>query len=676
VFRNLYLLPLIRKDIMVLSAVTVMVLASISAPANAVESPVNRKQSLAAQQKTVYALQAIKQNQWDIGEAGIAAARDPLASKLYYWLVFAKKKDVPNYTRLTQFIRSNPQWPNMGALRRKAEEQMPASARASEVIAWFNDYPPKTGQGIERYVDALKAAGQGAKARQILSDWWASNTLSRDQQRKLFAKFKGDLSLTAHKRRFDNLLYKGHYDNARAIASELGAGYPELAEARIALAQERKNVNALIAKVPKNLQGDAGLLYERLRWRRRNDMDVGAMEILHQMPPASEIQNLDKWWRERHIIIRRLIEKKHWKSAYLLASQHQQKSGLPFAQGEWLAGWLALRFMDNPVGAYQHFDTLYRGVKSPVSRARAAYWAGRASDGFQDKTVQQRWYKIAAQMQTVFYGQLAAAELGFAQSLPHAAPPTINAQEKQYFDARELVQAASLFARAGMQKEAGTFLNAFVNSQDTAKSYYYAANLAVEKGLLKDAVRISKRATRKGMFLTAQSYPVISERLRSIDLEWALIHGIIRQESMFDAKANSPAGALGLMQLMPPTAREVAGKMGKPYSKSQLTLNPNYNIALGSYYLDELVNRFDGAYPLAIASYNAGPGRVGRWLDTFGDPRDGDVDLLDWIEMIPVYETRNYVQRVLEATYVYRLRLRSVQPMPKTPLHVAMINRK
>lgn len=661
---------------MALTLSSVVFFTSAIMPAYAVDSPVNRKQSTAAAQKTVSALQAIKQNQWSIGEANIAAARDPLASKLYYWLVFTNQKDVPNYTRLTQFIRNNPEWPSMSALRRKAEEQMPASASAAQVIAWFNDYPPKTGAGIDRYVSALKASGQGVKARQILSDWWASNTLTRDSQRALYRKYKGDLTLDAHKRRFDNLLYKGRYENAQAIASVLGAGYPELANARIALAKKKKNVNGLINNVPKNLQNDPGLLYERLRWRRRNDLDMGAMEILHTMPPAEEIQNLSKWWTERHIIIRRLIEQKRWKSAYLLASQHQQTSGLPFAQGEWLAGWLALRFMDNPVAAYQHFDKLYRGVKSPISRARAAYWAGRASDTFQDKTVQKRWYQIAAQMQTVFYGQLAAAELGFAQSLPHAAPPKINAQEQHYFESRELVQAAALFARAGMHKEAGRFLNAFVSSEDNAKAYYFAANLAVETGLLKDAVRISKSATKKGMFLTAQSYPVITERLRGIDLEWALIHGIIRQESMFDTKANSPAGALGLMQLMPPTAREVAGKMGKPYSKAQLTLNPNYNIALGSYYLEELVNRFDGSYPLAIASYNAGPGRVGRWLDTLGDPRDGDVDLLDWIEMIPVYETRNYVQRVLEATYVYRLRLRSVQPPPETPLHIAMINRK
>lgn len=645
-----------------------------SSDVQAKDSPVNRLQSPAAKVQTVRALQSINQGQWSVGKKAIGQTRDPLASKLYYWLLFSSKDSASNYTRLTQFIRNNPEWPGMSALRRKAEDDMPANLSAREVNAWFADYPPRTGYGIDRYMQALLATGQKTKAKEFLGKWWANNTLSREQQRSLYRKYSAYLTRDDHRKRFDNLLYKKSYQNARAIAGVLGKGYPQLAEARIALAQEKKGVNALISRVPSHLQNDPGLLYERLRWRRKNKLDVGAMDLLHKMPPADQVQNLPDWWRERHILIRRLIEKKSWKSAYLLASGHQQKSGLPFAQGEWLAGWLALRFLNQPVQAYQHFDKLYRGVKSPISKARAAYWAGRASKGFKDKTIALRWFEIAAQKRTVFYGQLAAAELGKTESLPDNALPTLSPDDKSNFKRKELVQAAALFSEAGMRKEAGQFLSAFVANENTPKAYYYAANKAVELGLLHKAVSISKQATKKGMFLTAQSYPVITQRLRTIDLEWALVHGIIRQESMFDFKAQSPAGALGLMQLMPATAKETAKKIGVKHTTAKLTHDPDHNIRLGSRYLSDMIKRFDGSYPLAIASYNAGPGRVDKWLKTNGDPRSGEMDFIDWIEMIPIYETRNYVQRVMESTYVYRLRLKKVQPVPSTPLHTAMLS--
>ncbi|MBX2835074.1 MAG: lytic transglycosylase domain-containing protein [Micavibrio sp.] len=633
-------------------------------------------QSRAAQELTVRALQSMNQGRWDVARQMVANSRDPLATKLYHWMIFSKRNEIQDYARMVQMIRTNPEWPGISAMKQKAEGKMPMSLRYSEIIAWFNDYPPITASGLERYIDALLGTGRNDKARKVLGDWWASSTLSRNSQRNLYRKYKSMITLRDHGRRFDSMLYKGQYENARAIAGILGPGYPELAEARIALATDSGNADALISRVPQNLQGDAGLLYERLRWRRKHDMDVGAMEILHKQPATDKIQNLPEWWKERHIIIRRLIEKKHWKSAYLLASGHKQTDGFSFAQAEWLAGWLALRFMNNDVAAYKHFDRLYRNVKTPVSLSRGAYWAGRASERFQDKTVSSRWYQIAAQYQTVFYGQLAAEKLGLTGDISNHAPPKLSAQDNAAFAAKEMMQAARLFHRAGMKNETSRFMRAFVEHENSDKAYFYAANEALRLNMLYDAVRISKTATQKGMFLTAQSYPVITERLRGVTLEWSLVHAIIRQESMFDEDARSPAGALGLMQLMPGTAKEVAGKMGVGYSPSRLTNDPSYNILLGSRYLSDLVDRLDGSYPIAIASYNAGPGRVRRWLDIIGDPRDRGVDLIDWIEVIPVYETRNYVQRVLENTYVYRLRLMSQQKTPSTPLHVANMDIK
>lgn len=613
---------------------------------------------------------------WDEARQIAAATDDALASKLYFWMLFSKKGvDTAYYPQLARFIRQNPQWPGVADLKLKAEKVMPSSLRPAEVIAWYKDYPPVSATGVDRYAEALLDSGRPGEARAFLSDWWAMTTLSREEQRLIFRKYSGYLDRAAHLRRFDTMLLRGQYTNARALAGVLGPGYPELAEARIALADEQPGADVLIAKIPRNLQDDAGLAYERLRWRRKNNLDVAAMEILHRPPPADRIQNPKDWWREQHILIRRLIERRMYESAYLLAGRHIQTDGLEFAQAEWMAGWLALRFMNRPTEAYKRFEALHRSVNSPMSLSRAAYWAGRALEASGDLAGAQRWYGEAAKHQTVFYGQLAAAELGMDYGLPHAAPPSIDAADRHFFEGHDLVQAARLFARAGMNGEAARFLRAFVKAEETPKAYRYAAEMAVEMGRLSEAVRISKDATSKGLFLTAQSYPTIPDRLRGVDIEWALAHSIIRQESMFDPEAQSPAGALGLMQLLPGTAQETARKMGLAHQTFWLTSRPEHNIALGSRYLSDLIRRYDGSYPLAIAAYNAGPGRVDKWLETFGDPRTGAVDPIDWIEMIPIYETRNYVQRVLEGVYVYRLRLRSIQAPPSAEIHIAMAQR-
>jgi soluble lytic murein transglycosylase len=234
------------------------------------------------------------------------------------------------------------------------------------------------------------------------------------------------------------------------------------------------------------------------------------------------------------------------------------------------------------------------------------------------------------------------------------------------------VKTAKIFYAAGLQGEALRFLKAFLAADQTPKAYRFSAELAAELGRKSDALQIAKDATAKGMFLTAQSYPVMTERMSGSEPEWALVHAIIRQESMFDREARSPAGAMGLMQLMPRTAKDIARKSDISYRGDNALNDPGYNVQIGSRYLDSLLARYAGSYPLAIAAYNAGPGNVSEWLQEFGDPRTGDIDLIDWIEMVPFSETRNYIQRVLEGVYVYRLRLMGKQAAPVYPIHVAM----
>ncbi len=641
-----------------------------------------RLQTAQARKKTILAIQAFKQGRYDLARKYMIASHDPLSAKIYYWMLFNKGRKKWNpalFVNLTRFIRKNPNWPGVARLKSLVEEVMPEQLSGAEVLAWYNDYPPKTGKGMSRYMDALITSGDKAAARAYMVDWWASTLISRSQQREIFRKYGQYLTLEAHKRRFDALLLNGKYESAKAIAEVLGHGYPELAAARIALAKQKKDVGRLIRKVPRYLQSDPGLLYERLKWRRKNGLDYGAMKILHKAPDVDKIQNPKAWWRERQIIIRRLIERGSYTSAYLLASKHMQKEGLPFAEAQWLAGWLALRFVHKPTKAYEYFTALYDKVTTPISKGRAAYWAGRAAYDLKQHDLAKKWYEKAAIYQTVFYGQLAAANLHgkgrFSKSrLPGASLPSLSRKDKERFAKTEYIQAAKLFHSAGMNDEAGRFLQSFISVYETPKAYRYGAELAAKMGQYNDAVRIAKKATRKGLFLTVQAYPTITKWMKKAgisDVEMALVHAIIRQESMFNDKAVSPAGARGLMQLMPATAREVAKKMKVSHKTSWLTQRPNYNIKIGSAYLARILKRYDYSYPLAIAAYNAGPGRVDKWLETYGDPRKGEVNLIDWIELIPFSETRNYVQRVLESVYIYRLRLHKVQKKPKYKLHLS-----
>ncbi len=640
------------------------------------DSPVNRLQSPIAKHITIDALIALEKGNWKSAHEMVANSKDPLASKLFNWLLLLNM-DKHSWTdglflRLMHFIRQNEEWPEVNAMKVKVERVMPEDFPYEDVVAWYDGFSPKTSHGFRRYMDALLAMEQEQRAYDLLIEWWSDPKISIGKQKQILSDYGHLLPFAAHKRRFDALLHDGHYSSALDVAKILGHGYPELARARIALAKNRGRVGDLIDRVPEDLQGDAGLLYERLRWRRKRGLDEGALEILRAMPPSDHIVNLSDWWRERHIMIRRLLAKRRYDEAYELASTHIQREGGSYAQAQWLAGWLALYFMDQPTEAYERFTVLFSRVKTPISKARASYWAGRGADALKQKKLAQRWYKTAADFQTTFYGQLAGSVLSIKERLPSGKAAYLSARDRENYKKSELLQASNLFRDAKQDRRAEQFLNAFLQAHEDAKAYRFVAEMLAERGDYHGAVKISKRATRKGLFLTKQSYPTITKHLVDINsAEWALIHAIIRQESTFDYKARSPAGALGLMQLLPSTARETAGKLKIGYKKAWLTERPQYNIILGAAYIGRLLSYYDGNYPLAIAAYNAGPGRVDSWIKTYGDPRKDEISLIDWIELIPIYETRNYVQRVLENIYVYRLRLKDVQNPPAKPLYVA-----
>lgn len=617
---------------------------------------------------TRQALSAARNGRWAEGKKTISMVKSPLAARIFFWEYYTRNPNVGQFRGITQLLRESPDWPKQRTLRIAAEKAMPDGLSDAEVTRWFDDFPPKTADGMERYLAALKRQGRTEDLKKNVSDWWRTSALTPDQQSLIYNTYGMYLTKTDHLARLNTQMAAKSFTNARTIARMLGHGYPALVEARVALAMNAGTVERLVDSVPPNLRNDPGLMYERAKWRRINNFDIGAIEILHNQPPG--VSNPEDWWVERQILARRLIERNDYKSAYLLVSDHRLDAGKSYAEAEFMSGWLALRYLKEPWKAFEHFEALYNKTETALSRSRGAYWAGRASDALKHPEIARQWYQTAAGNQTTFYGQLAIARLDQQYRPPQQKAPVKTVAGQAEFNRLDMVQAARLLNQAGFRDDTTEFLNALADKTTKPEHYLYLAELSRDLDHLQNAVKIAKKGLQKNIILMDHAFPTILQRMRSVTIEWALVHALIRQESAFDYAALSPVGARGLMQLMPATAAETARKNGISLGKDGLS-NPDKNVQLGSAYLKQLLNRYDGSYPLALAAYNGGMGRVDKWLNEYGDPRTGKVDIVDWIEQIPISETRNYVQRVLEAVYIYRIKLHGVQTSFNAPIHVA-----
>lgn len=584
------------------------------------------------------------------------STRDQATQNILDWFTYTRGHSSASFNDIATFIDKHPNWPGQYTLKQRAEEALDGNVSDALFLKYASKHEPAAANAMERYIRILLSQNRVSEAKKKLQNWWPDAHLTRDEQRSFYANYKRYLRKSDHVKRLNALIHKSQYQNAAAIADALGADYTKLYKARKGLKQKDKNVNALVASVPSYLRGDEGLLFDRLQWRRNKGLNSGAIEILNQSPSASQMYSPKSWWRERHIIVRRLIEGRQYETAYRLASSHKQKDGFPQAQAEWVSGWLGLRFAKQNYKAFEHFETLYNVTDTPLSKSRGAYWAARASEAMKRKDIANQWYQVAAQYKETYYGQLAVEQLGQSYSLPPRINPSVSTASKMTFNRDPLVKSINWLNAAGLKKDMDLFLIRLGKNAIDQASYVQAVQLANKMGRKNIAIKIAQDLQKeKGLSFYQYLYPTLTTELRDVrDVEWALINAIIRQESRFDEKAQSHAGARGLMQLMPATAKETARKAGVAHQLSWLTSKPSHNIFLGSRYLKQMVDRYDGHYALAAAAYNAGPGRVDRWLKEFGDPRRGQIDYLDWVELIPIYETRNYAQRVLEAVNVYR----------------------
>jgi soluble lytic murein transglycosylase len=583
-------------------------------------------------------------------------ASDRLLPKLIRWMTYANPRSGASFEEIGSFIDSSPDWPLMNSLHRRAEEAIGPATPADHVLNWYKRRDPATVDGAMALAKALIGAGQQERAVEVLRKAWIEGGFGAIQEKQFLDQFADYLHPDDHWRRLDRLLWDKQDGPVQHMLLRVTPERRLLAQARLALQAGKSDPEGLIAKVPKELKNDPGLIYDRVRWRRQKDMDEDAIDLLSH--PARNQVRPDLWWQERGILARRALQKGLISRAYQMAADHAlADDNSQFAEAEFLAGWIALRFLDDKETAAVHFQKLWDKVTTPLTRSRAAYWAGRTAEARADIKGAKDWYGRGAQYFTAYYGQLAASRLD-DHHWPLPPDPKASAEEVKRFENREMVRATRIMLEMGETEYLRAFFLRLNEVAGSPGERVLVGKLALEQGRNDLAVTIARRADRESVFLVGAGWPVphIGVETRP---EKALVLALIRQESGFMEAVQSPVGARGLMQLMPATAKQVAREIKVAFNPSKLD-DPDYNVRLGSAYLGDMIDNFEGSYVMALAAYNAGPSRVRRWVKEYGDPRDPIVDVIDWIEMIPFTETRGYVQRVMESLSIYRRKLGQV----------------
>ena len=606
------------------------------------------------------ALSVSEGGDWDDAAAIARQNQDPIAAEIIEW--HRLRAGLGSFDDYEAFLNSNSDWPGLPLLQKVSEKRIPEGLSPQRVINYFSAQPPQTGWGALRLAQAYQALGKPAEAGAEVVYAWREFSLSQSEQDALWRGFSNTLK-PHNAYRTDLLLWKRKVTEAGRMLSLVSPSQRALAEVRIALQREKNGVDAMIVALPNAVAHDAGLAYDRFRWRASNDNWDSAHDMLVERSGSRENLGRPEFWADkRRSYARRAMRAGEFRTAYYLASQHfltPDQNG--YADLEWLSGYIALQKLNDPAQAIQHFRKFRTAIASPISIGRAGYWLGRAYEAAGDTTNAQTAYGLGAAYQTSFYGQLAAERAGLRPDQSIAGADLPADWTTQAFLRNDSVRAGFLFHFAGKNMLTRRFLT-HASESLTVNERAALGQLALDLNHPNTALKIAKAAATNGVVIPRAYYPITDLADFDSPVPAELSLAIARQESEFNPAAQSHVGALGLMQVMPATAKSVAKDLGISYSTKSLGRDWEYNARIGTAYLEDMLERYDGSVLLAAAAYNAGPHRADRWIEDYGDPRSANIDAIDWIETIPFRETRNYVMRVNEALFVYRARLTGVAP--------------
>jgi soluble lytic murein transglycosylase len=586
-----------------------------------------------------------------------AAISDPVARKLAEWIILRSDDNGASVERYRAFIAANPSWPSQTFLRRRLEAALWDDHRDDATVwSWFANESPLSAKGKFSLARVMIARGDRANAERLVRDAWRNDSMSEDTETTALDLFGALLTPGDQKARMDFMLYGSEHEAALRAAKRLGASQVVLAKARIAAYRKASNTRALLEAVPRELHGDAGYIFSKIQLLRREEKFAEAAQLmLGAAKDPARLYNLDEWWIERRLLSRKMLDVGESRTAYLIA----RDAALPArdiykTEQEFTAGWIALRFLTDPATAAQHFARIGVGSANPTTLARAGYWQGRAAERAGRAQEARAAYTAAAAQSTSYYGQLARAKLGLPQIELNGAP----AARGRGIERLEVVRAVQLLYALD-EREIAIPIFGDMGENGDPDALVGLGELASRNSDARGMLLLGKAALNRGLPFDFYAYPVTGiPPFKSIgpDVEQSIVFAIARQESAFNPAVVSPAQAYGLMQVTPDAGKYVCKKYGASFDLGRLKADPVYNAALGAAELGGLIEDYRGSYIMTFAAYNAGRGSVKKWVERYGDPRDPKIDAVDWVELIPFSETRNYVQRIMENLQVYRAR--------------------
>ncbi len=604
---------------------------------------------------------ALDRRAFSLAKSTASTVEAPIAQSLAKWYYFYAEDPLLNVQDADAFLDTHVDWPALSKIQRHAESRITNTTRPRTILDFFDNRDPLTGDGKRHLARALLSNGDREAAILHIRDAWVNDRFTAQEEKRLLSQYRSFLTKEDHAARVDRLLFARQVTNARRVFAYLSPADRRRAETRASLLLQANSAAASFDRLSNDDRLDPGVLHAAVRYFRRKKEEPRALILSRQAPDdPTKLRNPARWWDERQLLMRWALKNKLYAEAYAAAANHGLEPGSgDFAEAEFNAGWIALRFLDDATRAEKHFAALAGNVDTPISLSRGLYWLGRAAEAAGDKEKANRRFADASKYVYSYYGQLAAEKIGGAPlNLAFQPSPPASPAEKAKFASRPTAQALRILTEVG---DARTFLifGYHLDGQlDSPGEYLEFADVAKRLAATHVTVRAGKAGIRRGSFAPEVAYPTIyipEEASRFAPPE--LILGLSRQESEFNARAYSRAGARGLMQLIPSTAQLTARKERLPYRRSALLNDPNYNMTIGAAHVSHLLTKYNGNYAMVFSAYNAGPHRVTRWVEEFGDPRSDAVDPIDWVEQIPFSETRNYVQRVLENMQVYRSRL-------------------
>ncbi len=603
----------------------------------------------------------ISRRQYSAARAASADVEDPTAKSLADWYYFDAEDPLVSVTEADAFLDAHPEWPSAGKIQSHAEKRMLWTTSPAVILDFFKSRDPLTGEGKLQLARAQFATGAPDAAALHVKDAWAKNNFVLADEQRLLANYGGHLSADDHAARVDRLLWSREVSTAKRVFSRLRADDRRRAEARAALLLGGADGPKLYDRLSADDRADPGVMLAAVRYFRRAEEEPRAISIVRGAPtdPAA-LRDPSRWWDEQQLLMRWALKNRQYADAYAMAAHHGVETGsADFAEAEFNAGWIALRFLNDPARAEVHFAALIANVSAPISVSRGWYWLARAAEAKQEADIAKVRYEKAAEQIYTFYGQLAAEKVGGAalnRTFETGAPAT--PEEKARFGSRPGVAAMRMLTDLRDDRAFLVFAYHIDDHLQSRGEFRELADYAIRMNAPHVAVRAGKVAVRTGALAADIAYPEIVVPNAATKFAPAeVILGLSRQESEFNPRAYSRAGARGMMQLIPSTAQATARKERIAYRQSALLDDPHYNMTLGSAHLSHLIDRYGGSWIMTFAAYNAGVNRVTQWVESYGDPRGPGVDPLDWIEQIPFEETRNYVQRVLENSQIYRSRL-------------------